>query len=87
MFNRLVKGVGLTALALLVAAIGVWGALLLEYAGPRSDLSRTVVAVGGLDRSSAGEGLDDEVNGLLEQIADRRPAVQAAPEETREETT
>ena len=46
MFNRFVKGVGLTALALLVAAIGVWGALLLEYAGPRSDLLRTSLAVG-----------------------------------------
>jgi Domain of unknown function (DUF4105) len=46
MFNRFVKGVGLTALAVLVAAIGVWGALLLEYAGPRSDLSRVVLVVG-----------------------------------------
>ena len=46
MFNRFVKGVGLTALALLVAAIGVWGTLLLEYAGPRSDLLRTALVVG-----------------------------------------
>ena len=46
MFNRFVKGVGLTALALLVAAIGVWGTLLLEYAGPHSDLLRTALVVG-----------------------------------------
>ena len=46
MFNRFVKGVGLAVLALLVATIGVWGALLLEYAGPRSDLSRTTLVVG-----------------------------------------
>jgi hypothetical protein len=46
MFNRFVEGVGLTALALLVAAIGVWGALLLEYAGPRSDLLRTALVIG-----------------------------------------
>src|SRR3954454_9678848 len=46
MFNRFVKGVGLTALALLVAAIGVWGALLLEYAGPHSGLLRTALVVG-----------------------------------------
>src|SRR5215217_1179459 len=46
MFNRFVKGVGLTALALLVAAIGVWGTLLLEYGGPHSDLLRTALVVG-----------------------------------------
>jgi len=46
MSNRFFKGVALTALALLVAAIGVWGALLLEYAGPRSDLLRTALVVG-----------------------------------------
>ena len=46
MFNRLLRGVGLSALALLVAAIGVWGALLLQYAGPRNDLLRTVLVVG-----------------------------------------
>lgn len=46
MFNRIIKGVGLTALALLVAAIGVWGALLLAYAGPRGDLLRTALVVG-----------------------------------------
>jgi hypothetical protein len=46
MFYRLVKGVGLTTLALLVAGIGVWGSLFLEYAGPRSDLSRMMLVVG-----------------------------------------
>jgi hypothetical protein len=46
MFNQIIKGVGLTALALLVAAIGVWGALLLAYAGPRGDLLRTALVVG-----------------------------------------
>ena len=46
MLNRLAKGVGLTALALLIAAIGVWGALLLEYAGPRSDLFRMALVAG-----------------------------------------
>ena len=46
MFNRFVKGVGLTALALLIAAIGVWGALLLEYAGPRSDRLRNALVIG-----------------------------------------
>ena len=46
MFNRLVRGVGLAALALLVAAIGVWGALLLEYAGPRGVLLRLALVVG-----------------------------------------
>jgi hypothetical protein len=45
MFTRTLKGVGLGALALLVAATGVWGALLLEYAGPRSDLLRTALVV------------------------------------------
>ena len=45
MFTRTLKGVGLGALALLVAAAGVWGALLLEYAGPRSDLLRTALVV------------------------------------------
>ena len=46
MFNGFVKGVGFTALALVVAAIGVWGALLLEYAGQRSDLLRTALVAG-----------------------------------------
>jgi len=46
MINRFARGFGLIALALLVAAIGVWGALLLEYAGPRSNLLRTVLVSG-----------------------------------------
>ena len=46
MFNRFVRRVGLTALALLVAAIGIWGTLLLHYAGPRSDLLRMALVVG-----------------------------------------
>jgi hypothetical protein len=46
MFNRFLKGLGFAALALMVAAIGVWGTLLLEYAGPRSDLLRTTLVVG-----------------------------------------
>jgi hypothetical protein len=45
MLNRFLKGVGLSALALLVAAIGVWGALFLGYAGPRGDLVRTALVV------------------------------------------
>jgi hypothetical protein len=43
---RIVKGTALAALALLVVGIGIWGALLLEYAGPRNDLIRTVLVVG-----------------------------------------
>jgi hypothetical protein len=43
---RIVKGTALAALALLVVGIGIWGALLLEYAGPRKDLIRTVLVVG-----------------------------------------
>jgi len=43
---RIARGVGIAALALLVAAIGVWGALLLEYAGPRGDLLRMALVVG-----------------------------------------
>ena len=46
MFIRFLKGAGLAALVLLIAAIGVWGALLLEYAGPHSDLWRTALVVG-----------------------------------------
>jgi hypothetical protein len=46
MFYRFVKGVGLAALALLIAGIGVWGALFLEYAGPRSGLSRGALVLG-----------------------------------------
>jgi hypothetical protein len=44
--SRIARGVGIAALVLLVAAIGIWGALLLEYAGPRSDLLRTVLVAG-----------------------------------------
>jgi hypothetical protein len=43
---RIAAGAVLAALALLVAGLGVWGALLLEYAGPRNDLIRTALAVG-----------------------------------------
>ena len=43
---RIVKGTALAALALLVVGIGIWGALLLEYAGPRNDPIRTVLVVG-----------------------------------------
>jgi hypothetical protein len=46
MFHRIIKGVGLAALALVVVAIGAWGALLVEYAGPRNDLLRTALVVG-----------------------------------------
>jgi hypothetical protein len=43
---RIAAGAVLAALALLVVGLGVWGALLLEYAGPRNDLIRTALAVG-----------------------------------------
>jgi len=43
---RIAKGAGFAALALLVAAIGGWGALLLEYAGPRNDLVHRALVVG-----------------------------------------
>lgn len=43
---RIAGGVGIAALAVLVLASGVWGALLLEYAGPRSDLVHRVLVVG-----------------------------------------
>ena len=43
---RIAKGAGLAALALLIAGIGVWGALLLEYAGPRNDPGPRVLVVG-----------------------------------------
>ena len=46
LFNRFVRAVGLTPLALLVAGIGGWGALFLEYAGPRNDLLRSALVVG-----------------------------------------
>jgi len=37
LLGRIARGEELAALALLIAGIGVWGALLLEYAGPRND--------------------------------------------------
>ena len=43
---RIAKGAGLVALALLVAGIGVWGALLLEYAGPRNDVAHRALVIG-----------------------------------------
>ena len=43
---RIAKAAALTALAVLVAATGVWGALLLEYAGPRNDLAHRALVVG-----------------------------------------
>ena len=43
---RIVQGLALAALALLVVGIGVWGALLLEYAGPRNDVVRTALVIG-----------------------------------------
>jgi Domain of unknown function (DUF4105) len=46
LFTRFIRAVGITALALLVAGTGVWGALLLEYAGPSSDPLRTALVVG-----------------------------------------
>ena len=46
MLDRFLKALAITALAVLIAGIGVWGALLLEYAGPRSDLLRTALVVG-----------------------------------------
>ena len=50
---RIVKGAALAALALLVVGIGVWGALLLEYAGPPNDVVRTTL-VGGFALSAVG---------------------------------
>jgi len=42
---RVARGAGLAALALLVTTAGVWGGLLLSYAGPRNDLAnRALVA-------------------------------------------
>ena len=46
LLGRIARGAGLAALALLVAGIGVWGALLLEYAGPRNDLAHRALVVG-----------------------------------------
>ena len=43
---RIAKAAGLAALALLVAGSGVWGALLLEYAGPGNDLIHRALVVG-----------------------------------------
>jgi hypothetical protein len=43
---RIARGVGIGALAFLVAAIGIWGALLLEYAGPRDALAHKTLVVG-----------------------------------------
>ena len=43
---RIAKGTGLVALALLVAGIGVWGALLLEYAGPRNSVVHRALVIG-----------------------------------------
>jgi hypothetical protein len=43
---RIARGAVIAALALLIAAIGVWGALLLEYAAPASGPARTALVVG-----------------------------------------
>jgi hypothetical protein len=43
---RIVKGAGLLVLVLLIAFIGVWGALLLWYTGPGNDLVRMTLAAG-----------------------------------------
>jgi hypothetical protein len=43
---RILRGSGFAALALLIAGTGAWGALLLEYAGPRDDLARKTLVVG-----------------------------------------
>jgi hypothetical protein len=43
---RIAKGTRLVALALLVAGIGVWGTLLLEYAGPRNDVVHRALVIG-----------------------------------------
>jgi len=45
MSNRFVQGIGITALAFVVAATGVWGALLLAYAGPNGNSLRMVLVV------------------------------------------
>jgi len=42
---RIARGALLAALALLVVAIGVWGALLLVYTAPPNDLARTALVV------------------------------------------
>jgi hypothetical protein len=43
---RIARGVGLAFVAIVVAGIGVWGALLLEYAGPRNDLANEALVIG-----------------------------------------
>jgi hypothetical protein len=43
---RIVLGAGLLVLVLLVAFIGVWGALLLWYTGPGNDPVRLALAAG-----------------------------------------
>ena len=43
---RIARGTGLAVLALLVAGSGVWGALLLEYAGPRNVLVHNALVFG-----------------------------------------
>jgi hypothetical protein len=43
---RIARGAGLAVLALLIAGSGVWGALLLEYAGPRNDLAHKALVIG-----------------------------------------
>ena len=43
---RIIKGAGLLVLVLLVAFIGVWGAVLLWYTGPGNDLVRMSLAAG-----------------------------------------
>jgi Domain of unknown function (DUF4105) len=46
LLGRIARGAGLAVLALLVVGIGVWGALLLEYAGARNDLAHTALVAG-----------------------------------------
>jgi hypothetical protein len=46
LLSRIARDAGLAALALLIAGIGVWGTLLLEYAGPRNDLAHRTLVVG-----------------------------------------
>jgi hypothetical protein len=43
---RIARGALLAASALLIAAIGIWGTLLLKYAAPSSGLARTVLVAG-----------------------------------------
>lgn len=46
MLQRLARAAGLAALALLVAGTGTWGALFLDYAGPRGSLLRAGLVAG-----------------------------------------